>query len=126
VTEALAEPASDDDGHNQVKMGQLKRNLRLAVREVEKTTPKKPKTLPTKKAAVRPLKLVQEAESAEDSEAEGSSKTPYEWMIAKLGLPASTVKTVTTVAKKQPKQTATPQTRLVNPRSVPRGGCEGD
>ena len=39
VTNALADPASDDDGHNQVKMGQLKRNLRVAVRDVEKTTP---------------------------------------------------------------------------------------
>ena len=65
VTEALADPASDDDGHNQVKMGQLKRNLRLAVREVEKTTPKKPKSLPTKKAAVKTLRLVEEEESDE-------------------------------------------------------------
>ena len=115
VTELLAGPASDDEEDNQVKIGHLKRHLRLAVREVEKTTPRKaPKTLTPKKAAVRPLQLGLEAESAEGSEAEGSSKTPYECMMAKLGLPASTVKTVTIVAKKQPKQTATPQTRLVN------------
>jgi hypothetical protein len=115
VTELLADPASDDEGHNRVKIGQLKRHLRLAVREVEKTTPRKvPKTLPVKKATVRPLELEQEAESAVDSGAEGSSKTPYEWVVAKLGLTASPAKTVTTVAKKQTKKTATPHARLVN------------
>ena len=125
MTELLAGPASDDEGDNQVKIGHLKRHLRLAVREVEKTTPRKaPKTLTPKKAAVRPLQLGLEAESAEDSEAEGSSKTPYECVMAKLGLPASTVKTVTTVAKKQTKQTATPQTRLVNLAKSFEGAAE--
>ena len=55
---------------------------------------------------------------------EGSSKTPYECVMAKLGLPASTVKTVTTVAKKQTKQTATPQTRLVNLAKSFEGAAE--
>jgi len=63
---------------------------------------------------VRQLRMGLAVESEEDSEAEGSSKTPFEWVLAKLGLSASTVKTVPPVAKKQPKQAATPKTRLIN------------
>ena len=43
VIKMLADPASDDEDDNRVKMRHMKRTLRVAVRDVEKNTPKKSK-----------------------------------------------------------------------------------
>ena len=73
-----------------------------------RTTPKKSKPLPTKKAAAKILQLEEEEMEGADSDADGNTKAPYEVLRQQLGL--STVKkTVATTVKKSTTKTATPK-----------------